>query len=207
MTRLFIDTREVDFPHTEMSLDQIIKHVESTEMAPDSVIRQIHLDGTPLISETVQESIPGSASDITDRERIEIFTSSISDIAKDSIAEAISYLARVESVIPSLSISFQSNPDPEAFQNLKQLYEGFYWLNLLLDRLQQALHCNTDELQVQGATIKEHHEKLAGILRQMIESHQRSEFILISDLLEYEVLPFIPAWKEIFSTLATRIAS
>ncbi|MCK7492399.1 MAG: hypothetical protein MZW92_12930 [Comamonadaceae bacterium] len=39
----------------------------------------------------------------------------------------------------------------------------------------------------------------------MIESHQRSDFNLISDLLEYEVLPYIPAWKEIFGILSQRV--
>jgi hypothetical protein len=72
------------------------------------------------------------------------------EIALDSIGQAGEYLDRVEAAIPSLSTAFQTAPSPEAFQHLRQLYEGFYWLNLLLDKLKANFHMNFDDVLVQG---------------------------------------------------------
>lgn len=202
MTRLFVDEREITFPHAGMSLDQLLKHVEATELAPNSVIHQVHVDGAPLVSDILQQIPTSVPMDIADRERIEIFTTSLEEVVRDSVREAISYLERVESVIPSVAASFQAYPGPEAFENLKQLYEGFYWLNLLLDRLERTLHFALADIQVRGTPVKQHHEGFLAILRQLVEAQERGDFILISDLLEYEVLPFIAVWKEIFGIFA-----
>ena len=199
MTRLFVDEREVAFPCVVTSLDQLLKHVEATEVAPKYVIHQVHIDGAPVLSEFRTAVL----ANIAERERIDIFTTPLEKVVQDSVREAISYLERAESVIPSLAASFQAYPGPEAFENLKQLYEGFYWLNLLLARLEKTGHVAPAETQVRGKVIQQHHEAFAGILRQMVEAQERGDFILISDLLEYEVVPFVSVWKEIFAVFGS----
>lgn len=203
MTRLFVDAREIPFPGGGIcSLDQVLKHVEMTELAPDTVIRQVHVDGTPIASDTGGDSATPIPMSVNEQNRIEVFTASLGEIARDSIAEAVSYLGRVETVIPSLSSGFQTFPGPEAFENLRQLCEGFYWLNLLLDRLVKTFSRKPECMVLQGASITDHNQRLASILRQMVEAQEREDHILISDLLEYEILPFIPVWKEMFNAVA-----
>jgi len=199
MTRLFVDEREVAFPCFVTSLDQLLKHVEATEVAPKYVIHQVNIDGTPVLSEFRAAVRPS----IAERERIDIFTSPLDKVVQDSVREALSYLERAESVIPSLAASFQAYPGPEAFENLKQLYEGLYWLNLLIVRLEKARRVAPAEIQARGQLIQQHQDALTGILRQMVEAQERGDFILISDLLEYEVVPFVSAWKEMFAVFGS----
>ncbi len=199
MTRLFVDAREIPYPPGGMcSLDEVLKHIELTELAPDAVIRQVHIDGAPVID---GGRTTGDEHGLDQRDKIEVFTASLNEIARDSIAEAISYLERVESVIPSLSSSFQVYPGPEAFENLRQLCDGFYWLNLLVDRLGRTFRCSPEEMLVQGIPLPEQNQRLLSICRQLVEAQERQDFALISDLLEYEILPFLPVWKEVFITI------
>jgi hypothetical protein len=204
MTRYFINEREIAPPLDISSLDQILKNVEGFDLPPNSVIRQIHIDGQPLIADSLSDA--GSLSrQMENREKIEIFTGTLSEIARDSIAEAIAYLARIEDVTHSLAICFQTAPGPEAFENLRQLLEGFYWINLLLDKLATSFHLAMNEFSVQGTAVGEHLNKFISILQQLIDSQERADFILIADLLEYEVIPMLPAWQEIFSHLFQKI--
>jgi hypothetical protein len=199
MTRLFVDAREIPFPPGGMcSLDQVLKHVELTEMPPNFVIRQVQVDGAPYLHDN---GFHDGQTELDTRETIEVFTASLEEIARDSIAEAVSYLERVESVIPSLSSSFQVFPGPEAFENLRQLCDGFYWLNLLLDRLGKTFHLNSEDQVVQGLSICDQNQRLLTILRQLVEAQERQDFTLISDLLEYEIQPFIPVWKDMFGAM------
>lgn len=203
MPRFFIDQCEIDAPPRETSsLDQLIKHIETKHLAPNAIIRDISIDGSALDEKDVAEDSSQFIEKLENGNRIDICTSSISDVAIESVQEAISYLGRVEALTPSLALSFQGSPDHQSFEHLKQLYEGFYWLSLLLDRIKSNFQLPLDEIQVDGEEWKEHHFKFVTTLKQLIDSQERSDFILISDLLEYELLPLVPKWREVFKVAA-----
>jgi len=200
MTRIFLNEREIQSPLPGYaSLDEILKHVERSYLAPNDVIRQIHVDGLPLLLDESGALPADLIQGIEKRERVEISTGTLQEIASDSVREAISYLDRIETAIPSLASSFRVFPGQEAFANLKELYTGFYWLIVLLDRLRQSY------ASLLGAPLPEVHQRLGSVLQQLVDSQERGDFVLIADLLEYEVLPIIPAWKGVFADIAQKI--
>jgi len=202
MTRVYVDEREVPLPpSTFQSLDRIVKHVEDHLLPPNIVIRQIQIDGSPIFSGKDLDSDPAFKAGFLGRDKIEIFTGTLTEIARESIREAQSYLDRVEVLIPSLVTSFQLSPGPEAFEQLKQLFDGFYWLHLLLDRVGAAFHVTADIHLSGGATATDCHLRFASVLKQLVEAQERRDFVLIADLLEYEILPLVPEWRALFATL------
>lgn len=207
MTRIFLDTREIASPVDLSSLEEILKYVEDKHLAPDCVIRQIRLDGLPLDGDSLRAESPTSIQEISKREKVEITTGTVKEIALDSIAEALAYLDRVEALIPSLAESFQVSPGSDAYMKLRQLYDGFYWLNVLLEKIQARFGVNLELARIQGVSAREHLEKFASILKQLIGAQEQSDFVLISDLLGYEVYPVIPAWKEMFGILSEKVES
>jgi hypothetical protein len=203
MTRLYVDKQEIaPLPPDLSSLDQVLKLVQSTHLSPNTVIRQVQVDGLPLISDDRNSCIPER---IDNREKIEIFTGTLREVALDSIGEAITYLERVETATPSLASSFRAAAGPEAFENLKQFYEGFYWANLLLDRLEQTFHIPLETICVGGGNARQHNAKLATALKGVVEAHEKKDFGLVADLLEYEVAPIIPGCKDVFAAFRDRI--
>jgi hypothetical protein len=207
MTRFFVNEREITPPSNVSSLDQILKHVEVAYLPPDSVVRQIHIDGLPVMPAVSPDGSDAAFGIIADKDTIEIFTGTLSEIAHESIREALEYLDRIESITPSLSAVFQISPGPEPFEKLCQLYEGFFWLNLLLDKLGKNFHFSLEDDVVQDKPVREHLQKFIGVLKQLIESQERRDFVLISDLLEYEIIPVVSIWKEIFNLVAQKVAA
>ncbi len=203
MTRYFLDSQEIAIPTEACSFNQVLKHVESIHLPPNTVIRQIQIDGLPLMPDSSEQF--NLQSEIESRNRVDIFTGTIQDIAHDSIGEALDYLYRVETAIPSLSDTFQASPGPEAFESLRQLYEGLYWLNLLLDKLKANFQINYDGTLIQGVSASEYHQRFITILRQLIESQERRDYVLISDLLQYEICPLVPVWREMFQIVAEKV--
>jgi hypothetical protein len=200
MTRYFINEREIAPPVCPSTFDQILKHAEDLHLPPNSIIRQINIDGHPLISDSYPN--PGEIlKQIENRDRVEIFTGTMSEIAHESIVEALAYFDRIEALIPSLASSFQIYPGPESFENLRQLLDGFYWTNILLDKLAVNYQLVLEDCLIQGISVRDHVQKFIAILKQLIDSQQRGDFVLIADLLEYEVIPIVPVWKDIFRLL------
>ena len=204
MTRFFVDNREITAPFELSSLEEVIKHVEAVHLPPESVVRQIRIDGLPLV-------IPDSGEkselpfQVDQRDRIDIFTGTIAEIARDSIADALQYLGRIETATPSLITSFQVSPGPESFERLKQLYEGLYWLTLLLSKLEMKFQLNLAGALIRGTPASEHHKRFIAVLKQLIEGQQKGDFVLIADLLEYEILPLVRVWREMFGLVSEKV--
>jgi hypothetical protein len=200
MTRIFLNEREIPSPPPSLtSLDEILKHVEHSYLAPNDVIRQIQVDGLPLLLDESGAVPSDLIQGIEKRETVQITTGTLQEIACDSVREAISYLDRIETAIPSLASSFQVFPGPEAFADLKELYTGFYWLNVLLARLRESYR------SLLGAPLPEDYQRLVSVLQQLVDSQEKGDFVLIADLLEYEVLPIIPVWKGVFVDIARKM--
>ncbi|HYK89525.1 MAG TPA: hypothetical protein VE398_12190 [Acidobacteriota bacterium] len=208
MTRFFVNEREIPSPPLGFSsLDGVLKHVEDNYLPPDSVVRQIHIDGLSVLPGESHEIPRDLLEGIERRERVDISTGSLRDVASDSLAEAASYLERIELIIPSLSSSFQAFPGPEAFANLKELYSGLYWLTLLLDRLEKTFKMSFCEIAIQGIPFRAHQQSFISALHQLVGSQEKGDFSLVADILEYEILPFLPIWRELFSGIGQRVAA
>lgn len=111
MTRFFVNEREIPPPLDSLSFDQLLKHVEGVEIPPNSIIREIHVDGLPFTPGSFAEDTSGILKQMENREKVEIFTGTLTEIALDSIAEAMAYLDRIEAATPSLAAGFQISPD------------------------------------------------------------------------------------------------
>jgi hypothetical protein len=206
MTRFYINDKEIAPPLDASSLNQVLRHIEDRHLPANSVIRKIQIDGFPLIPENLSNGQSKILDQIDTRDKIEIFTGTVTEIAQDSISEALDYLDRIETATPSLITSFQASPGQEAYENLRQLYEGFYWLNLLLDKLRTNFQFKLDEVLIQDIPAHEHHQKFVSILKLLIESQQKRDFVMISDLLEYEILPLVPVWREMFGIVLKKMS-
>jgi len=205
MTRIFIDQCEIDIPPPAVSsLHSILKHVEEAHLKPNSVIRQIHIDGQPFVSQDLDNNPASALGGADENRRIEIVTGTLSEVAHESIAEAIDYLGRVETATPSLALGFRVSPGTETLEHLKQLYEGLYWLNILMDRLSVSFSISLDDLVLRGMTAREHHQKMITILKELISAHERKDNILVADMLEYEILPLVPICRDVFDAILER---
>jgi len=205
MTRLYIDKQEVasSLPSDLKSWGDVLSVVEKNHLSSDHVIRHVQIDGQPLVQSdrTICPDRIGLFG------KIEIFTSSLREAALDSIREANIFLERVAAAIPCVSSSFRSRADLDDYENMKQFYEGFYWVNLLLDRLEHSFRIPFDSLRVDGVTAREHHLKLAGILKKVIEAHEKQDFGLVADLLECEIAPLIPISGNVLEAIREHIGS
>jgi hypothetical protein len=206
MTRFYLNRTEIPAPPAGISsLNQFLKHIEEKHLPPYLIIREVNLDGLPLANDYNVNDPALFRTQFEQSEKIEVMAATVGEIARDSIREALSFLERAQALTPSLAESFQLSPGHEAFDNFKELLNGFYWMNLLLDRLQTNFRIPLEEILIQDLTCKEHQHKFAALLKQLIDSLERADFILLSDLLEYEFLPLIQTWKEMFNKLIQKV--
>ena len=201
MTRYYVNDREVEITSDFSSFDQMLKYVEDRHIDPTAVIREVHVDGRPIAPESIHED-DGSFNRAGGWEKIEIFTGTLAEIAVESIAGALDYLVKIENAAPALAVKFQDFPEAEDFGNFRSLCEGFYFLCILLDKLAIGYQLKLNEIIVRDISLSEHLKKFADIVNQLNEAQEKQEYLLIADTIEYEILPIVPVWKEIFETIS-----
>lgn len=207
MTRFYVNKIEINPPPGIKSFEDILKHVDGNQLPPNSVVRQVSIDGNPVLQDDLSGNLTEILRQMEDGKKVEILTGTVEEIVHASLSEAFAYLERAERGIPALAQSFQADPGSESFQGLRQLYEGFYWLNLLLSKLSDNFQIALDDVIVQGIPAGEHNRKFISILKQLMESREKGDMVLISDLLEYEVAPMVSLWKELFQIVVDQIAA
>ena len=206
MTRYYVNGKEIEIASDFSSLDQMLKYVENKYLEPAAIIREVHVDGSPLAPESFRGDEENfDMSDV--REKIEIITGTLAEIAVESIAGAQEYLVKIENAAPALAVKFQDFPESEDFGNLGSLCEGFYFLSILLDKLANGYQLKLNEINVRGLSVSEYLQKFAEIVKQLNDAQEKQEYLLIADTIEYEILPIVPVWKEIFEAIAQKIKS
>ena len=204
MTRYYVNGRELEIPSEFSSFDPMLKYVEDQCLEPTAIIREVHVDGSPLAPEAIRYD-DGSFNRTGGWEKIEIFTGTLAEIAVDSIAGAQDYLIKIENAAPPLAVKFQDFPETDDFVNLGSLCEGFYFLSILLDKIAGGYQLKLDEIIVRGVSVGEHMQKFAEIIKQLNSAQENQEYLLIADTIEYEIMPIVPVWKEIFEAVSHKI--
>ena len=206
MTRIFVDDREIESQKGNSSMSQILKYVEDSHMAQNSAVWQIRINGLPLIPNRFSEGGDCTApSAINASDKVEIFTGTRAEIVRHSIAEALDYVDRIESATPYLVKSFRANSTPESSKALRHLYEGLYWWNLLLGKLKVDFLDASEDTSAWKGFKSDCHQKLVSILKRLIESQEKGNFVRVADLLKGEIIPLIPIWRGMLSAVAQRV--
>jgi hypothetical protein len=205
MTRFFVDNKEIAPPMDISSLSQILKQVESTHLPANSVVRKIHIDGLPFAPDGFAGESAGNLNTIASKNTVEIFTGTLGEIAQESVGEALAYLDRIEAAIPSLAEGFRFCPSSESFENLRHLCEGFYWLNMLIDRLDASFRMQLETILIRGIPAPQHHQNFISVLKQLIESQEAGDLVVVSDLLEYEIAPMVAVWREMLGAIEAKM--
>jgi hypothetical protein len=208
MTHLFLDDQEIEMPSPAAgSFRQLLEYVDNACLPPHTAIKHINVDGRPLLADDLLGDQSGLYDQIDRAEKIEIFTATAQEIALEAIQEAVAYLRRVEGAVPPLAWDLRSNPGPGALESLRHLFEGFYWLNLLLNRLNNSFKDHLEGLNVAGLTPHEHYLHQASVLKLLVESQEHRDMAGTANLLEYEISPAIPVWKELFTAAGASLRS
>ena len=204
MTRFFVDHREIESPNDVFSLSQFINCVDGAHLAKNTVVRQIKIDGLPFSPDNMSVFLQkGSGNPFEKAEAVEIFTGNNAEVAQGSVSEGIAFLDRVENVTPFITGAYRDRPVWDS-EDLRHLYEGFYWLNHLVDRLEADFKVCPDVFDIRRGCEMECRRKFISTLKQLTESRQKGDRTGIADRLDEDIFPLLPFWREVLESVARR---
>ena len=191
--KLLINGKEETASCVGETLGDFLVYIEKGGVVQGNVVRSIKLNG--------QESPPDSSITrktlLSEIKTLEVEVSTLSDIVDKNIENADAYLMRL---IPGIEKSvelFRTGNEQEANQFFINIIDGIDWLSQVLDMILAAKAISPDTV-FDGKSIQDRRTSLVDFTQQMVDANKNKDWILLADLLEYEILPY---YQELSSLL------
>jgi hypothetical protein len=158
----------------------------------DSYIRRIWLDGQE-VSSTTQDTLRTSATSVG---LLTLELAHLKDLLANNLVNAKEYLEKLIPGFQQAADLFRMGNEQEANKYYLQILDGIDWFSQVVLTI-----VNAQENEAEGPSFEGRQKKLTDLMAQMLEANQNQDWVLLADLLEYEMVPFYTDWQEVLSKI------
>ena len=156
----------------------------------DSYIRRVWMDGQEASSNT-QDTLKTSTASV---ELLELELALLQDLVVNNLTNAREYLEKLIPGFQKAADLFRMGNEQEANQYYLQILDGVDWFSQVILTI-----VNAQENIFEAQSLEERQKKLTDLMGQMLEANKNQDWVLLADLLEYEMIPFYKVWQEVLS--------
>jgi hypothetical protein len=189
----------VDFSHLR-SLEEALVELNDRFVPPGQQLFQVRVNG-----EFFSERYPRESKYMELKEIIQLDLKTIpdEDMARVILGEAVQQAGILCQALEESARLFRVSSENEANHYFAQVLEALRWLLLTGDNACQVLHVDLSQALSFGrgrsTTLL---RSLQSLLDEMLEISEEQDYVLLADLMEYELLPLVREWQEILRNLA-----
>ena len=158
----------------------------------DSYIRRIWLDGQEVSSDS-QDTLKTLTTSV---ELLELELAELQDLLANNLTNAKDYLVKLIPGFQKAADLFRMGNEQEANQYYLQVLDGIEWFSQVV-----IIIVSTQKNKYEEKSLEERQKKLTDLMSQMLEANQNQDWVLMADLMEYEMIPFYKDWKEVLSRI------
>jgi hypothetical protein len=158
----------------------------------NSYIRRIWLDGQEVSSDS-QDTLKTSTTSVG---LLELELAELQDLLANNLTNAKDYLVKLIPGFQKAADLFRMGNEQEANQYYLQVLDGIEWFSQVV-----IIIVSTQKNKSEEKSLEERQKKLTDLMSQMLEANQNQDWVLMADLMEYEMIPFYKDWKEVLSRI------
>ena len=190
--KLLVNGKEETIAFVGETLGDLLSHIEKVGVAQGNVVRSIKIDG----QESSPDSSEAQGTQISEIATLELEISTLADMINKNIENADAYLIRL---IPGIEKSvelFRIGNEQEANKFFVKIVDGIDWFSQVLDIILTAKEISPETV-FEGKSIQDRRTNLVGLTQQMVDANKNQDWVLLADLLEYEILPYYQEWSNL----------
>ena len=167
------------------------------QQTPDSYIRRIWLDDQEFPSDD-REALQKKPSDI---DSLEVELANLKDLVATNLANALDYLKKLIPGFEQAADLFRAGNEQESNKYYLQILDGIDWFSQVISVIMSPDKGETELPDIDDESLEVRQKKLTDLMSQMLEANQNQDWVLLADILEYEMVPFYKDWEKILSKL------
>ena len=158
----------------------------------NSYIRRIWLDGQEVSSDS-QDTLKTLTTSV---ELLELELAELQDLLANNLTNAKDYLVKLIPGFQKAADLFRMGNEQEANQYYLQVLDGIEWFSQVV-----IIIVSTQKNKSEEKSLEERQKKLTDLMSQMLEANQNQDWVLMADLMEYEMIPFYKDWETVLSRI------
>ncbi len=196
---IVVDGRTTDLSVKNFNnLEELLVSVMETDLMNQRIVTDVLVD-----DEAFSEIYPHQSEDIetTDLKKVEIMTMDTTEMAINITRELYKVITLMSKSGTQIAEYFRQADDAEAldmYQDLLEVTRDFMGMVAVL----KSEFRLKDSSRMEKAV-----ERLSELFSEMIEVQENEDWVLLSDLIEYEFLPQVEAWKKIVAEIRDELRS
>ena len=167
------------------------------QQTPGSYIRRIWLDDQEFPSND-REALQKKPSDI---DSLHVELANLKDLVATNLANALDYLKKLIPGCEQAADLFRAGSEQEANKYYLQILDGIDWFSQVVSVIMSPDEGETELPDTDDESLEVRQKKLTDLMSQMLVANQNQDWVLLADILEYEMLPFYKDWEKILSKL------
>ena len=167
------------------------------QQTPGSYIRRIWLDDQEFPSDD-REALQKKPSDI---DSLEVELANLKDLVATNLANALDYLKKLIPGCEQAADLFRAGNEQEANKYYLQILDGIEWFSQVVSVIMSPDQGETELPDTDNESLEVRQKKLTDLMSQMLEANENQDWVLLADILEYEMVPFYKDWEKILSKL------
>lgn len=183
-----------DFPQAQ-TLSEVIGELEAKFQLKGEVICEIQVNGVAIDEE---DEVRLAETPVTDIESLIICSSEPARLVDQALNSCREFVPHVKDACVRTSEKFRGNDAASAQSQFVETMEGCYWL---VDTLRHIRGASNKSDSIQNLDQWTNHEqKMAQVVREVVVAYEAKDFVLVADLLEYELSEAVSSWETVLKS-------
>lgn len=190
--KIFVNGVENTLSFQGGTLGELLDQLLTQEPGQGNFFSNIRLNDADVASDSAETR----QTPISQIETLETEIASLSEILEKNIINAQNYLKKLLPGIQKAADLFRSGSEQEANKFFINIIDGMDWFSEVMDTIAKVDDLQTEAVVLDRKNFEARQEKLVGWTQEMVEANKNNDWVLLADLLEYEILPYYAEWDE-----------
>jgi hypothetical protein len=194
-------TLPVDLSHLR-NLEEVLLELNEKFIPDGQQLFQVEVNGEFFTERYPRESRYVTLGEVA---RLDLKTVSDTDMARAILSDAASQALTLVQALEKSAALFRLAAEDEANHYFAQVLEALRWLLQTGEGACQVLKVDLGQVtSPQIGDVSDFLKRFQDLLDEMLQVYEEEDYILLADLMEYELLPMVQEWQKILSLLSHR---
>ena len=196
MSRLVFNETSMPLGPALRTWQDLLSHLESQSLSRDEVITSVQFDGDDISNFRDEEAL---TTDLSPIEEVRVRAMARDELMRETIVEAEAYLRNLEAAAVNVAEMFRCQQLNQANKGLQELLSGIKLYVALL----RGMDLSISGLAGTCEPIDKVLDPMAATLQEQIKAQGRQDWMLVADILEYELAAQLTAFEEVLNGFKT----
>jgi len=194
---IIINSQQIPRCHeTCANLEDILVELANTSLPANHLVGAVRINGKEF-----SELYPGQAKEISIAKinDLEIITVSPERFASAALKDCMVFMKKIELSVKDAAELFRISDENKANEYYAKVIDSIRALIMFIENAREAVSWDFTSCTYSGKSVQSYWDGFMHVIEEMSTVQEDSDWVMLADLLEYELSPILLAWQEIIS--------